>query len=83
LRRRDFLKRYVDFNIGRPTTYKLTQRGKKLISLIKYFQEYFRALKLDGCINCKFEKENECIAKNPSDCPYIKSGDYLPFDLDN
>jgi len=72
----------VNFDIGRPTKYKLTQKGKKLLSLIKYFQRYFQSLELNECVDCNFRIENECIATKPDECPYIKSGTHLPFDLE-
>ncbi|TFG17071.1 MAG: hypothetical protein EU531_04390 [Promethearchaeota archaeon] len=81
-RRRDFLKRYINFDIGSPTIYKLTQKGENFVSLINYFRRHFQTLELNECVDCKYRRENECIANKPDQCPFIKSGTHLPFDLD-
>lgn len=81
LRRREFLNKYVDFDFGKPTKYSLNNRGIQLVSLIYFFRDYYNSLEFDECKNCKFKMAKNCSANQPNQCPLIKKGGYLPFQL--
>jgi hypothetical protein len=78
-KRRDFLKRYVNFSYGKPTKYSLNDKGRNLVRLLNYFIQYYRALELDECQDCDLNSEDGCKANHSNECPLIKLGKYLHF----
>lgn len=78
-KRRDFLKRYVNFFYGRPTKYSLNDKGRNLVGLFNYFSQYYRSLELEECQGCDLNTKDECRANQPDECPLIKLGKHLHF----
>ena len=77
-RNKDFIENYVHITYkksqkGSDTSiYNLTDKGKKIISLIIYFKEYYSSLMLDECKGCNLNHSKKCLAEKPNQCLIIR-----------